>query len=85
MIAYETTDMLLRKRHIATDSHLILWQPGLIGAFGPIANHDNRAGVALLKKYLQQFYPISHMIIAYEAALYPHVQPRIEPFRLSEI
>ncbi len=64
---------------------MILWQAGLIGAFGAIDQHDNRQGIAVLKKYLQQFYPDSHIIIAYEAALYPHVQPSIVPFQLGEI
>lgn len=85
LIAYETTAMLLRKKPVDVSSHLILWQAGLIGSVCAIDQHQNQTGIELLKKYLQHFYADSHIIIAYEAALYPHTKPRIEPFILGNI
>lgn len=84
LMSYEATDMLLRKKMIDVCSHLIIWQVGLIGAFGSIHEYNNHR-ITILKKYLQQFYSDEHAMIAYEAALYPHTNPRIENFMLKNI
>lgn len=83
--SYETTDFLIRRRHVDTTVHLILWQVGIIGAFGFIKNYNNTKGIKLLFDYLSQYYPLDHVLVLYEAALYPHLEPTINNFPLKDI
>ena len=78
--SYEATDFIIRQRDPDPSCHLILWQAGIIGALGSTSHHDNKHGVIVLRDHLMKFFPSSHIIIAYEAALYPHTEPRIQPF-----
>ncbi len=75
--SYEATDFLIHVRPVNIYSHLILWQVGFIGALGNVNSYNNQIGITQLTKYLLQFYEINHPIICYEAAMYPHVEPKI--------
>lgn len=83
--SYEATDFLIREKKADTSNHLILWQVGLIGAFGSIQNHNNHIGINLLYKYLKGFYPDNHKIVSYEASLYSHLEPKIEISTLERL
>ncbi len=83
--SYEATDFLAYQRSYNTDSHLILWQVGFIGTIGHLKDYDNIKGIGLLLKYLSQHYPLDHKAILYEAAQYPHLQPRIADIRLGQL
>lgn len=74
--SFESTDFLLRRRMFDSNSHLILWQPDVIGSQinGVTSNIE---GVNLLTEHLLAFYPSDHPIIIYEAAQYPGLQPTI--------
>jgi len=84
-LSYEATDLLVYKRQLNTSSHLVLWQVGMIGALGNFKTHDNRRGQALLCEYLLSSYDADHVIICYEASQYPHFQPEIKHFSLSQL
>jgi len=83
--SYEATDFLLRKRPFSPNSHLILWQIGIIGALGHTINHDNQSGIALLTEHLLKHYPLNHTAVIYEAAQYPSFEPRIEHVELLNL
>jgi tetrapyrrole methylase family protein / MazG family protein len=83
--SYEATDFLIRERPISTVSHLILWQIGMIGALKKLSGHNNKPGLQLLLNYLKNTYPHNHPIFSYEAALYPHTEPKIGRFILNQL
>jgi len=83
--SFEATDLLVRQRRIDPSSHLILWQVGSIGVLGHVRSHDNSKGAKLLLNHLIQYYHVDHQVILYEAAQYPHLEPRIDTLRLTEL
>jgi uncharacterized protein YabN with tetrapyrrole methylase and pyrophosphatase domain len=83
--SYETTDFLIRNRYPDPTSHLVLWQAGIIGALGDTANYNNQQGASILRDVLLEFYSPTHPMIAYEAALYPHTEPKIQQVTLQNL
>ncbi len=83
--SFEASDFIVYQRPFSTASHLILWQVGFIGALGPVHAHDNTAGIRLLTDYLATQYPLTHEVVLYEAAQYPHFQPRIDKLMLKDL
>ena len=83
--SYEATDFLIYQRKIDTSCHVILWQVGIIGALGYSKEHDNTCGSNVLSHALAKYYERDHQIILYEAAQYPHLEPRINISTLNEL
>lgn len=83
--SFETTDFLIRKRLFDPSSHLILWQVGSIGVLNHIEKHDNTQGARVLLDYLNHYYNVNHEVTLFEAAQYPHFEPRIEKFPLQQL
>lgn len=82
--SFEATDFMLFRRQFDVNSHLILWQPDVIG----VQHHEegqNAEGVCILKEYLAQFYPLHHEIVIYEAAQYPGLKPTILKIQLNQL
>jgi tetrapyrrole methylase family protein/MazG family protein len=84
-LSLEATELLIHKRRLDPASHLILWQVGVIGLLGHEINYDNKKGASALCEYLKDYYPESHEVVLYEAAQYPHLEPKIEKFSLSKL
>jgi len=83
--SFEATDFLIREKNYDPNCYLILWQVGSIGALDHPRNHDNSNGINLLKIALEKKYPTSHEIILYEAAQYPHFDPRLDNITLDNL
>lgn len=83
--SFETTDFLLRNQLFDPTCHLILWQVGVIGVLEPPKDHDNTHGLIILLNYLKKYYPLTHPIVLYEAAIYPHFEPVINHACLEQI
>ena len=85
--SYEATDFLLNAPLIDASSQLILWQIGTLGDWTyKRIKYDTKA-MPLLVQRLAQFYPLSHLITVYEAAMFPGTEPmiaRIPLYSLSE-
>lgn len=82
--SFESTDFIICSRKFDTNSHLILWQPDVIG----LQDHTdkfNQGGVKILCEYLKSFYPDDHEIAIYEAAQYPGMKPIISYTSLAEL
>lgn len=83
--SYEATDFLLYQRNFDPCSHLILWQPYVIGVLRVVDQHDPVAGLNLLVDYLSHKYTLDHQVIVYEAAQYPTFKPRILNTKLKQL
>ncbi|MDM8546638.1 SAM-dependent methyltransferase [Candidatus Venteria ishoeyi] len=84
-LSLESTEMLLCKRQLPTDMHVILWQPGNVGELHyQEKTHDNPNKQVLLE-YLQQFYPAQHAIFIYQASPYPGCPAQIEYLPLAQL
>lgn len=67
----EATDLLLRKRKLTTDGHVIVWQIGCVGDLGfNFAGYDNR-NLNILVDYLETFYSPDHEVVHYQGSQYP--------------
>jgi Tetrapyrrole (Corrin/Porphyrin) Methylases len=82
--SYEATDFLLHKRLIDPSSLLILWQVGALGRWKHSWQVDTRA-MPLLVQRLAQFYPVSHPVKLYQAAILPGTDPIIDQILLSSL
>jgi uncharacterized protein YabN with tetrapyrrole methylase and pyrophosphatase domain len=83
--SFEATDFLVHKRKFDPSCHLIFWQAGLIGELGYSKDYNNKKGTEILCHYLNNFYPITHEVIIYEAAQYPNLEPRITKISLAKL
>lgn len=81
--SFETTDFLIHRRRFDPHSHLILWQPDVIGVLDHDVSH-NKDGAKLLIEHLLNFFPVNHEIIVYEAAQYPGLKPTIVKVQLQD-
>lgn len=83
--SFEATDFLIYGREYDSSSHLILWQPGVIGIKNRPINHDPKKGLNILVDHLASKYSLAHEIILYEAAQYPNFRPRMEKVTLKNL
>lgn len=83
--SFEATDLLIHRRQINPYSHLILWQVGIIGALNHPYAHDNNNGARVLLEYLKELYTLKHKVTLYEAAQYPHFEPKMVEFQLQDL
>lgn len=82
--SYEATDLVENQKRIDNRSHLIIWQPDCIYEF----RHKKKAGqenLNLLIMYLANYYDLSHEVCIYEAAQYPHLNPKIVQTPLEKL
>jgi len=83
--SYEATDLLLHKRAFDTSSHLIIWQPYVIGLLARPVEHDPKQGLILLTELLLEKYNPDHNVTLYEAAQYPMFEPKITRIPLKDL
>ncbi len=83
--SFEATDFLVHRRQFDRRCHLILWQIDVIGVLDNPKNSYNKKGIKILTSYLTEHYDSLHKVILYEAAQYPHFQPNIQTFPLSQL
>lgn len=84
-LMYEATDLLLRRRTVAADAHLIVWQIGVVGNAGfRFGRYDNR-NIGILVDYLESHYGGDHRVCHYQAAQFPMCSPVVEWSALAEL
>lgn len=81
----EATELLLYDKIIDPTAHLCIWQSGMIGNRSVPKPDQTNNHLHLLKIKLKKYYPDDHLIILYEASMYPGVEPLIHQFTLSTI
>ena len=82
---FAATDLVLRKRPIATDQHVIILQVGAVGEAGFSFHGLPNSKLPVLVRYLQSVYGPEHEITNYVASPYPFIPPTIEKIKLSEL
>ena len=75
--SYEATDFLANGRIIDNSSSVILWQIGVIGDSTFKTNGYDTSAMPLLVEKLLAYYPPTHPIYLYEAAVLPGCEPTI--------
>ena len=73
--SYEATDFLLNALQIDTSSQLVLWQIGTLGDWTYKTRMYDTSAMPLLVQKLSRFYPLSHPVSVYEAAMFPGAEP----------
>ncbi|HVR81744.1 MAG TPA: SAM-dependent methyltransferase [Luteimonas sp.] len=82
---YEASQFMFYQRRIDPSAYLVLWQIGLAGDRSLRRFATGPAYRQLLVELLAQDYPLTHSVIAYEAATLPITTPRMEEMRLSDL
>ena len=85
--SYEATDFLLNAIVIDSSSQLVLWQIGTLGDWTYKRHMYDVKAMPLLVAKLARFYPPTHLITVYEAAMFPGAEPmiaRIPLYSLSD-
>jgi len=81
----EATDLLLRKRRLTTDGHVIIWQIGCVGDLGfNFAGYDNR-NLSILVDYLETFYGPEFEVTHYQGSQYPMCPSVVEKMPLKDL
>jgi len=83
--AFETTQFLFYKHQLDPYSLLILWQIGVAGDHTLQTFDSNKKNLELTVQYLNQWYPLNHQVIVYEAPFLPTESVRIDRIPLSEL
>jgi len=83
--SFEATQFLLYDHIPNTCSHLLLWQIALAGEYTLTQFSTTVDKLKILVTHLNQWYPLTHPVIVYEAATLPFQQPRIESITLEQL
>ena len=75
--SYEATDFLMNGPVIDSSTQLVLWQIGTLADFTYQKYKYDTSAMPLLVQRLSQFYPITHIITVYEAAMLIGTEPMI--------
>lgn len=78
----EATELILRGRVPATDSHLIVWQIGVVGQRGL---QQSASRIDQLVAYLSRFYPGDHEVVHYQAATSVLAEPTRTRVALADL
>jgi uncharacterized protein YabN with tetrapyrrole methylase and pyrophosphatase domain len=81
--SYEATDFLVHDRTIDLTSALILWQIGVVGNLGFVA--DAKHGLAVLVESLVARYGAAHEVVIYCASPHPIIPPSIQRIPLGDM
>jgi uncharacterized protein YabN with tetrapyrrole methylase and pyrophosphatase domain len=83
--SFEATDFLLNGRRIDPTSSVVLWQVGVVGESTFRKGVYNLSAFPLLIERLLQYYPPTHVVYLYEAAVFPECEPTILPVPLHAL
>ncbi|WP_454831262.1 SAM-dependent methyltransferase [Pseudoxanthomonas wuyuanensis] len=82
---YEASQFMFYQRRIDSSAYLILWQVGVAGDRTLARFSTGAVHRQVLLDLLMPDYPLTHEVIAYEAATLPISQPRMERMPLSAL
>ena len=85
VLSLEATHFLVYQHSIDTSAHLLLWQVALSGDLSCSRFHAEPEGLRELVKKLARWYPFSHEVILYEAAVMPIQRHRAERLALRDL
>jgi uncharacterized protein YabN with tetrapyrrole methylase and pyrophosphatase domain len=82
---YEATDVLWNNRQIVPTTHLVLWQVGAVGDMSFQRDRYDLRALPQLVERLLQWYPPTHEVTIYEAALMLGCEPLIHNVPLAAL
>jgi len=85
VLSLEATHFLVYQHSIDSSAHLLLWQVALSGDLSCSRFHAEPEGLRELVKKLARWYPFSHEVILYEAAVMPIQRHRAERLALRDL
>ncbi len=83
--SFEATDFLVYGRKWDPNSHLLLWQVGIIGILEHTIDQKNSKALHALVQHLNKYYLSNHEVILYEAAQYTGFEAKIYKFPLEQL
>jgi uncharacterized protein YabN with tetrapyrrole methylase and pyrophosphatase domain len=83
--SYEATDFLANGRKIDPTSSVVLWQIGVVGDSTYKTTGYDLSALPLLIQRLLQYYPPTHPIYLYQAAILPGCEPTIIPATIATL
>lgn len=85
VLSLESTHFLVYQHTIDTSAHLLLWQVALSGDLSCSRFDADPEGLRQLVEKLARWYPLSHEVILYEAAVLPTQTHRAERLALADL
>eukprot|EP00903_Cladosiphon_okamuranus_P001475 g1473.t1 len=83
--SFEATDFLLHGRNYDANSALIIWQIGMIGDMTFQSKGYESPGLDVLCDRLKKVFPEDHVVVVYEAAIYPIMDHKDARHRLCDL
>ena len=83
--SFEASQFMFYKHTPDPTTHLLLWQIGIAGEHTLTEFHTSSDRLQVLVEQLNEWYPLDHEIILYEAPNLPIQQPRIDKFPLKDL
>ncbi|MGB0894507.1 MAG: SAM-dependent methyltransferase [Parashewanella sp.] len=83
--SFEASQFMFCKHTPDPTTHLLLWQIALAGEHTLTEFHTNADRLQILVEQLNEWYPLEHEVIIYEAANLPIFSPRIEKIQLKDL
>lgn len=84
-LSYEATDFLFHQRAFDPSAAMVLWQIGVLGNETFTAGHYATPLMPLLVAKLARGYPLTHEVVAYEAAVHLGCLPRMTRVALGRL
>lgn len=81
---YEATDLLVHRRILHPDNHVIIWQIGCVGDFSSRVDAGN-SNLSVLVEYLGKFYDPECEVVIYQGSIYPVCDAVVERVTLSRL
>lgn len=83
--SYEATDFVVNGRRIDPTSSVVLWQIGVVGDSTFKSNGYDLSAAPLVLERLLQYYPPTHVVYLYQAAIFPGCEPTIIPVPIHSL
>ncbi|AQS38970.1 tetrapyrrole (corrin/porphyrin) methylase [Shewanella psychrophila] len=83
--SFEASQFMFYKHTPNPTTHLLLWQIGIAGEHTLTEFHTSSDRLQVLVEQLNEWYPLDHEIILYEAATLPIQEPRIDKLPLKNL
>ncbi|MCW9029841.1 MAG: SAM-dependent methyltransferase [Kangiella sp.] len=82
---YEASQFLFYNQSLNNAAYAIMWQIGIVGEHTATQFETRPEWVESFVERLEEWYPSSHEVILYEAAVLPIEMPRIEYLKLKDL
>ncbi len=83
--SFEASQFMFYKHTPDPTTHLLLWQIGIAGEHTLTEFHTSSDRLQVLVEQLNEWYPLQHEVILYEAPNLPTQAPRIERISLAQL